>query len=65
MSHITKCSCGSTDFTVIEFLVWKAAVDEDGALCSYTTQENGVEAIQCRKCQKDFQQSDFKTLEWS
>ncbi len=55
MNTTTKTSCpkcGKNDFYILESTVWKAFVDESGAVKAYVN-TNEIDDIICRNCQAE------------
>lgn len=52
MENFIKCKkCNSTDFIIVETLVWKASSDEEGILNAFN-KGNEIESITCRNCEE-------------
>lgn len=61
---IKKCKkCGSDDFDINEFIVYRATVNKDsGELSAYKIKNNGTEMIVCVECGEEYCAADFKSV---
>ena len=60
---MTKCSCGSTTFIVDEGLAHHAEL-VDGSLDVYKCRDNEIMSINCVKCDKKYDESDFEQIDF-
>lgn len=69
MSTLTKahtCACGSEEFILSEYIVWKATtLGDDGHLNAYKVTGNGIELIKCRDCGAEYDSSAFADIDFS
>lgn len=61
---ITKCKkCGGTDFYIQEIIFHEAALcPKEKDLTVYGEQASGIERIFCKKCETDYLEENFKTI---
>lgn len=60
-----KCKCGSVNFTIVESIVHKATLLENGILEAFSIQENSIDNIECRGCGEAFAIEEFKDISFT
>lgn len=61
---ITQCSCGSTEFYIKESLWHVAEVDSGSLLTVYKDRDNGIDLIECKKCEKEYSEENFNQIDF-
>ena len=55
MKTITRCKCGSQQFTVLEDLAYSGSTEEGGKLYVHTSQaEGGYTLVICKECNTEY-----------
>ena len=66
MTDITKCPCGSDRFIVTETYTHDGHVNADGTLYYDSWPDSGGrDGIACAECEKTFDTSEFKAVEYT
>lgn len=52
------CKCGSTDFNILESLLWKSYFDEDSGQLIAHNIGNEIDSITCKKCGEELDNID-------
>jgi hypothetical protein len=62
---MSKCECGSKEFLIMEGIVHKAEIDEEGNLTAYKVADNAIEGISCGECGKPYPETAFNKIDFN
>ena len=64
MKKIIKCKCGSNSFWVIEKLIWKGFLNEDGEM-DCKNKDCEITKITCVECGRSHQEDKFNQINFN